>query len=407
MYYSLCKNVYLVKGIRRSCIYDFNTLRLYSLSNALANVIDLANNGKLDVDQEDENLCGVLKDFVKLGILHSTEVPISRSIEELKKELKTKFAWIEITNRCNLRCRHCYNKSEPHCQNVMSLSDFKLVIDSLLKIGVQRIQLIGGEPFFEKTLLKDMLDYVVGKFHFIEIFTNGTLITQDWVNYIAKNKIHVALSVYSYNEYDHDRVTTVAGSWEKTNITIKKLREKNVRYRVCNILMKNIATGTKQNDLYDLSKKQDIVRMSGRANFSLLTDDLIRKKLITKSTFSKPLRKSLCVAMISGHNCFKTKIYISANMEIYPCVMERRLKHGVINEQGITLDNSILNFNKDSIHECCNCEFRYTCFDCRPNSLSGDVFEKPWYCTYNPAEGKWEDSEAFIKKLRAKWGESF
>ena len=45
------------------------------------------------------------------------------------------------------------------------------------------------------------------------------------------------------------------------------------------------------------------------------------------------------------------------------------------------------------------CEYRYICFDCRPDSISDNIYEKPWYCTYNPREGKWEDRERFVDDL--------
>lgn len=249
-----------------------------------------------------------------------------------------------------------------------------------------------------------MLDYTVGKFDFIEIFTNGTLVSNDWLNYLADNSIHVALSVYSYDSCMHDKVTGQAGSHMKTNALIRKLREFGIHYRVCNVLMKGVDLGKSQSNLYKLNPNKDIIRMSGRADFSLLTDELIKSKLITKDTFHRPIMKAFCSRLVSGHNCFQDKIYISSDMTVYPCVMERRVNHGVIDEERkIRFNDEIRNFNKDKVEECCVCEFRYACFDCRPDSLSGVFNEKPWYCTYNPRQGKWSDIDEFIHSLKKKW----
>jgi len=405
MFYSLNDNVYLVKGYTKSCIYDFNSSKLYSLNNSLALKIDLVNKGKVAVGAIDEELCNIFEEFIKLGILKLTEAPVTQHIDEIKPSDKgVNFAWIEITNKCNLKCVHCYNEADAQCDAVMSLSDYKHVIDNLMDLGISKVQIIGGEPFFDKKVLKDMLDYTVGKFQVIEIFTNGTLITQDWFSYLAEHNIHVALSVYSYNEEIHDKITGNRGSWAKTNRTIESLNKYGIVYRVCNVLMKGIEIGEKITDLYNLSIEKDVVRMSGRANFSLLTDDLIRKKLITKESFQDAIKKSFCGLLVAGHNCFRSKLYISADLTVYPCVMERRLKHCVIDKNsGITLNNSIRYFNKDKINGCCQCEYRYACYDCRPNSLSGDILEKPWYCTYEPASGEWLDEEKFIANLKAEW----
>lgn len=406
MFYVLNDSVYLVNGYARSCIYDFNSLKLYSINKPLAQKIDLANHGELSPGSLDKELNEIFDEFIKLKILAISNTPIVRQIDEIKSpDLGIKFAWIEVTNKCNLRCRHCYNESDAQNSTTMSLHDYKIVIDSLLALNVRKVQIIGGEPFFDKFILKDMLDYTIGKFPIIEIFTNGTLISSDWIDYFAENHIHIALSVYSYNPQMHDNVTGFKGSWAKTNKIIEDLKNHNISYRVCNVLMKDVEIGESTTNLYELSHDKDIVRMSGRANFRLLSDDLIRTKLITKKSFQNGIKKTFCGLLVAGHNCFRNRLYISADMTVFPCVMERRLQHCVLNKKtGIILDDSIRHFNKDRIHECSLCEYRYACFDCRPNSLSGDLLEKPWYCTYKPIHGEWENEDDFIENLKIKWG---
>ena len=406
MFYALNENVYFVEGAAKGCIYDFNSAKLYSLNRALTKQIAYVNQGKISEDFADAELKKIFQNFIDLKILKLSKLPVTKQIEEIKiDDLNCKFAWIEVTNKCNLRCRHCYNESNVECENKMSLEDYKTVIDKIINLGVKRIQLIGGEPFIDKKILKSMLDYSIGKFNFIEIFTNGTLITKDWFKFLAENKIKIALSVYSYNAAEHDKVTNVAGSWKRTNETIAALKKHKIEYRVCTILMKDISLGERTGDLYKINDKKDVVRMSGRANFSLLTDDLIKKILITKKTFQKPLNKNFCKLLVSGHNCFRNKIYISSDLKVFPCVMERRLFHCTVNEDiEINLQNSIQRLNKDKIKICNQCEYRYACFDCRPNSLSEDIFAKTWYCTYNPQLGEWENADEFIANLRKNFG---
>lgn len=405
MFYVLNENVYLVKGKTRGCIYDFNSLKLYSINQALTQKIELANQGQILYGHIEKELEESFENLINIGVLRLSEIPISRQIDEIRlPEYGIGFAWIEITNNCNLRCIHCYNESNAQSGVSMSLKDYQETIDKILELGIRRIQIIGGEPFINREILKEMLDYSIGKFRFIEIFTNGTLVPVEWMEYLAKNNIHIALSVYSYYEEVHDKITNCAGSWKKTNKTITALKEYGIDYRVCNVLMKGVELGERTTNLYELNTEKDIVRMSGRANFSLLSDELIKKRLITKKTFKNPIKKEFCGTLLSGHNCFKNKIYISANKEVYPCVMERRVKHCVISDNsGIVLNEEIRNFNKDKVDICNGCEFRYACFDCRPNSLSGNIYEKPWYCTYDPMIGEWEEEENFIAKIKEEW----
>lgn len=405
LFYALNRDVYIVNGKVNSCIYDLKQSKLYSINKLLAEKINMVNQGQICEKNIDDKLKNVFDIFLDRGLLKLSEYPETHQIEEIKEhDSKCKFAWIEITTKCNLKCIHCYNESDSCHNNIMQFSDFKRVVDGLIKIGIQKIQIIGGEPFYDCNMLKNMLDYTVGKFNFIEIFTNGTLVPATWFDYLAENNIHMALSIYSYNDEMHDKVTTVKGSLEKTNKTIEELKKYRIPYRVCNVLMNNIDIGKKTTNLYTIREDKDIVRMSGRANFSLLSDELIRKQLITKKSFQNPIKKDFFRKLVSGHNCFQDKIYISANMEVFPCVMERRFKHCLIDIQNqIVLDNNIRYFSKDKVKECSDCEYRYACFDCRPNSLSGNIVEKPWYCTYNPILGDWEDEDKFVAELKKRW----
>ncbi|GBE04218.1 molybdenum cofactor biosynthesis protein A [bacterium BMS3Abin09] len=77
---------------------------------------------------------------------------------------------LDITNRCNLRCTHCYwwrQKKNPDLDDKQMIEFMK----SLRRKGLKIIYLLGGEP-----LLRPNICAEAGKiFDFIMIFTNGTL----------------------------------------------------------------------------------------------------------------------------------------------------------------------------------------------------------------------------------------
>ena len=82
-------------------------------------------------------------------------------------------------------------------------------------MNVNKIQFIGGEPLVLGNKLKDMITYASDKFESIEVFTNGTLINDEWVQFFDNYNIKVALSVYSYIDSEHEKVTKVKGSYNK------------------------------------------------------------------------------------------------------------------------------------------------------------------------------------------------
>ena len=310
MFYSLVKNVYFVKGAKNGCIYDFNCSKLYSVNQQLSEQMSFIAKGMMSCNKVEKTLQNTLDQLVELNVLSITEYPVPTDIKEIGKQtFDCEFAWIEITRDCNLRCVHCYNEAENNTREIMPFDDYVFIIEELVNLGVKKIQFIGGEPFYYSQLLKKMLEYAIGKFEFIEIFTNGTLIQDNWYEFLSQNKIHIALSMYSTYSTEHDKVTGIVGSWEKAQITLSKLRSYKIPCRVCSVLMKDIDIGEIHRYQWGTKAKQDIVRLSGRADFSLLSEKLLKKKLITKKSFQKPINKYFCGFLVSGHNCFGRCIF--------------------------------------------------------------------------------------------------
>ena len=392
--------VILVDGKTKSCLYDLRNKKLYHINHKLSKLIQRVKDIPTTYLSLDE--INIIQDLNNNGIDLSNIV----TVEELRKSVslsknQIQFAWIEVCTTCNLRCIHCYNESSSMCKNEMSYDDFGIAVKVLKNMNVNKIQFIGGEPLVLGNKLKDMITYASDKFESIEVFTNGTLINDEWVQFFDKYNIKVALSVYSYIDSEHEKVTKVKGSYNKTKQAIEKLQKRNIKYRVCNTIMKDINIGDKNTDLFTLSTKKDIVRMSGRGNLNLLDEKLIKKKLITKDYFSHPLNKSVINSSLFFNNCFGSKIYIATDLTVYPCVMERRFSHGNMKENtNFKLDDAIMKLNKDKINGCKDCEFRLGCFDCRPDSLTGEICSKPWYCTYLPEIGEWELVENSLERIK-------
>ena len=398
--YYISEDVYFVRGGKNSALYDLKHNKIYQLNNEATIFLDTLLTGS-DNEYSLEEVEFTNK-LIELDLLKNKYVKL-HNIYDLKNDNNIDFVWIEITTGCNLKCIHCYEESDCQKKEIMDIDIFRHIIDELVSQNVKKIQLIGGEPFILGEKIFEYLNYCVGKFEYIEIFTNGTMVKEEWLSYIKNNNIRLALSVYSYEENSHCYVTRNKYSWELTNNLIKKLSELEIKYRVRNVLMKNVNIGKQNTDLYRLSRKRDIVRLTGRAKLNLLTDELIRKKLITPKKLTKKIDKNLISRCVSGHNCFSRRLYFSCKADVFPCVMERRFKHGNIKGKKLkdVINSDIQNMTKEHIDGCMICEFRFCCFDCRPDSNGNGKYDKPWYCTYNPIDGKWEtDIDSFIKNLR-------
>ncbi len=401
MYYSFDKDIFLVRGAKHNCIYDLPHNKLHKIGkNEYCLLIRVAN-GQDIVDSNEQRFLDTL---VSMGIVHhsdySQESPIS--IEDAYAyDRKLDFAWIELTNRCNLRCIHCYNEHAECTKTTMSIDDFKWVVDQLCQVGIEKIQLIGGEPFLlNRKVLFEMMDYLSGKVLGFELFTNGTIATEEDWNEIRNRypNVSVATSLHSFIEGEHERITQVNGSYNKSKDTIKLLKSLNIPHRFVGTLIGGLTIG-EDKEVGEPSRR-DFVRLSGRANLSLYDDNLLAQRIITERMMhGGELRERL--KDIYESNCFATHLYVGCDLNVYPCPMERRICHG--NLKGKTLkellDSRILHLSKDKVEGCKDCEYRHICRDCRPDSLTGNLNEKPWYCTYDPYSGRWESFEEFKTRL--------
>ena len=99
----------------------------------------------------------------------------------------------------------------------------------------------------------------------------------------------------------------------------------------------------------------------------------------------------------SHNSCLNRKISIDGDGEIKNCPS---MKESFGNIKDTTLAEAIekpnfkkyWDINKDKIHVCKDCEFRYICTDCRAYVEDPeDILSKPLKCGYNPYIGEWSE----------------
>lgn len=398
--FKLKEEVYWVRGAKKSCLYDFNKNILYWLNLETGSVLSkILENFDIDIKNEDIN------EFLNNEIIEKakTNTTIQDITTLFTKKRIIEFAWIEITNKCNLNCIHCYNDSDISKKDNLTINEFKYTVDELKKNNINTIQLIGGEPFlFPTSIIFEMFDYASQNFKEFEVFTNGTAVNEKLIKDISKrySNIKFALSLHSFIPEEHDKITKVKNSYKKTTDTLRLLKKYNIRFRYVGIYIDESKLKIGEEQDFGTPYKRDYIRLTGRANLHLYSKKLLQKKLITKDSLIRKFNKEKVIEIFE-ESCFANYIYIGSNMNVYPCVMERRFIHGNLRNNSLSniLDKSILNISKEEVEECKDCEFRYICKDCRPDSLSDNIYAKPWYCTYNVYTGTWNNTDDYIEKL--------
>ena len=159
---------------------------------------------------------------------------------------------ISPTKKCNLACKGCYSNSTSQTDQSLDYSMFKKIIaDAHDSWGVRSIAISGGEPFIYKSEGKDMIDMACEfPFIYFQIYTNGTLITKEVAQRIAKTaNISPVVSIEGYlKETDYRRGT---GVHDLTIRAIQNLREAGIPFGVSITATQNNIETLLTEDFYD------------------------------------------------------------------------------------------------------------------------------------------------------------
>jgi radical SAM protein with 4Fe4S-binding SPASM domain len=144
-------------------------------------------------------------------------------------------AMIEISDRCNEACVHCYQVQGR--KGEMTTAEVERVLDELAAMGVLVLTISGGEA----TLRRDFLHIVAHarrRGFAVRVFTNGLTMTRKLAQSLAELAVHVVeVSLYSHRAAAHDFVTGVRGSFERTRAGIAHLVAAGVSVHVKTNLM--------------------------------------------------------------------------------------------------------------------------------------------------------------------------
>jgi radical SAM protein with 4Fe4S-binding SPASM domain len=122
-----------------------------------------------------------------------------------------------ITNACNLACKHCYqNATARRSKDELSRAEKIAVIDQLSDNYVPMVAIAGGEPLTDPDLWA-VLERAQEKKVYVTIATNGTLLTRRNVDRIASFGVkYIEVSLDSSDPSTHDAFRGVPGAWART-----------------------------------------------------------------------------------------------------------------------------------------------------------------------------------------------
>ena len=318
-----------------------------------------------------------------------------------------------LTERCNLRCSHCYQERKV----IAELEQYEMenFVDHLVYVLKKQrmsgsISLTGGEPLILGDKLWNLIKYIKKSDLDIEIslLTNGTLITSEIADKLASYKIYCQISFDGYDEKTHDNIRG-RGNFSKAIKGVKMLRKRDVPVSAHFVIMRQ--------NINDIEKMVYFCIINGirRLTFSRLVlmgqGHSLKKQMLspieTKDVYKKIYDLSKKVKDKLDVNTGRTlwcnidneiggtcpagfsSLIVNADGSVFPC---RRLPINV----GNILKNSIFEIwygsavmkdlrNRKKIDKCGNCKFLDKCGGCRAIAFAhfGDYMAADPQCWRN------------------------
>lgn len=343
---------YLIKKTKNNTllINKFDSDIIYKFDGVGKIIIDNINNGKTEtikilrkhykvetkiLENDYDDFINELKILDKSNIL--TEELTYSDLNVLLESNEVTNCMIEITNRCQFKCDHCYvDKSK---KNDMDFISYKRIIDELLKINCYTVILTGGEPLLNKDF-KKMYLYAKKKGMRVGINTNGFLINEEIIKLFNKYKpFQIEISIYGYDDFTYEEFTHFKNAFSVINDNIVLLINNNINLKLKTVLTKrnfdNFERIRKYCQQFDSEFRYDyniFPKVSGglfrRNEEALLPKDIVKiiKKNENDIKYFKNAVNNLNENIEMSDNVFqcsigKDRIFIDCYGNIKPCLV--------------------------------------------------------------------------------------
>ncbi|MGB9935472.1 PqqD family peptide modification chaperone [Thermodesulfovibrio yellowstonii] len=140
---------------------------------------------------------------------------------------------VELTDSCNLYCRHCYRNSSSNKNNFLELNTLLRILHDFSHHGLKTIELTGGEPTLHPEF-PAIIEYCAQHFDFISVLTNGYLLNDSLIDLIKtyRDKFVIQIDLDGPNPETHDWLRGKAGSFEKALNSIALVSKSDILCRV-------------------------------------------------------------------------------------------------------------------------------------------------------------------------------
>ena len=138
---------------------------------------------------------------------------------------------MELTDNCNLICRHCYRNAGPGLSNFMSRELVGKAIEDFYRLGVRSIELTGGEPTMHPDF-DDILETCLDCFTLVAVVTNGTTLSDRAIDLLDRPNGIVQIDIDGASAATHNYLRGSSHAYESVLRTAQKLGNKAIKFRI-------------------------------------------------------------------------------------------------------------------------------------------------------------------------------
>lgn len=158
-------------------------------------------------------------------------------------------ATFEVSRRCPLACRHCYNNlpMNDHAarRRELSLDEYRRIFDEIAEAGTLWVLFTGGEILARADFL-DIYTEAKQRGFLITLFTNGTLVTPRIADHLTEwRPFAIEITLYGHTRETYERLTRVPGSYDRCRRGIELLLERKLPLK-----LKTVATTITKDEIF-------------------------------------------------------------------------------------------------------------------------------------------------------------
>lgn len=128
---------------------------------------------------------------------------------------------IDITNKCNLKCLHCFNNSGTKRENELSENELKSVIKQIADMKTCYVCLCGGETLC-CPYVYDIIEILHGNTGSVNMVSNGFLITEETITKLINSGLDLLqISIDGFTDVEHDTFRGRRGAFQKAINAVK------------------------------------------------------------------------------------------------------------------------------------------------------------------------------------------